>query len=135
MILFDLSSQPDSFMIPLGFVRKHFVPKQDAACRDMTTVELAAEFGHSADWWRSHAPKIAGSYKASPQSPWYIPRQHAILFLDEYKAQKSRRGRPPAVPQRTLVGSGFAAVGRSKTDAAESLRSQRRKNRESGYRG
>lgn len=111
---------PDDALVPMRFVRQHFIPK-DATARDMTTQELAVELGHSADWWRTKAPQIDGAYRDSAKSPWYIPRQQAIAFLDAYKASKTaRRGRPKAVPPRSLVGGRFKAVGRQPAYAYKS---------------
>lgn len=86
---------PDDALVPMLWVRQHYILRQDATERDMTTVELAAEFGHSSNWWQDAARggKLSGCYQASPKSPWYIPRKAAMLFLSQYKKGRLRRGR------------------------------------------
>lgn len=63
--------------------------------RDMTARELAAEFGHSKDWWqdRARAGEIPGSYQAGERGRWYIPRESATVFLRETRERGSRKRR------------------------------------------
>lgn len=86
---------PDDTMVSMRFVKQHFILRSDAAQRDMTTAECSAEFGHSPNWWQdqARAGRIAGCYQASRKSPWYIPRQQAMLFLSVYKQSKLRKGK------------------------------------------
>ena len=84
---------PDSTMVEMGWVRKHFVPKANAEHRDMTTVELSEEFGHSPDWWRDRcrSGRVHGAYQGGGGRKWYAPRQQATLFLRDLK--EHRRGK------------------------------------------
>lgn len=88
---------PDDALVPMRWVREHFVPRVSGEKRDMTTVELAAHLGRSAGWWQGMARsgKIKGAYQVGAGSPWYIPLAEATVFLDEFKASQteSRRKR------------------------------------------
>lgn len=86
---------PDDALLPMHIIRQHYILRQDACNRDITTVEASAELGHSSNWWQDQARQglICGAYQASPKSPWYFPRQQAIIFLREYKEQRQRRKR------------------------------------------
>ncbi len=129
---------PDSALMPMAWVREHFVEKVNAANRDMTTVELAAEFGHSPEWWqdRARSGQIRGAYQAGKgRSKWYVPREGATVFLDAYKEARRRKQtkrepwkgagsasarprRSQAIPEGQMVGGGPSTVGRSEADAA-----------------
>lgn len=86
---------PDDALVPMKWVRAHFVPKANADARDMTTVECADEFGHSPDWWQDRARKgvIAGCYQSGERARWYIPRQQATVFLRELRTKRRKSGR------------------------------------------
>lgn len=106
----------------------------DSGQRDMTARELAAEFGHSRDWWqdRARAGLLPGAYQSGARGRWYIPRSSATVFLRERRergAKKTKRkpwkgaaqpgiGRPAAVQEGALVGSGSSAVGWRAADLA-----------------
>ena len=107
------SDLPDSVMVPMSWVREHFIPKTGDA-RDMTTVELSDEFGHSPDWWQDRARRgeIPGAYHSGPKAPWYIPREQATVFLRNLRESKRRRNyrKPWKGPQKTQEpGNGRAA--------------------------
>ena len=74
----------------------------DSAERAMTTVQCAAEWGHSPEWWqdRARAGQIHGSYQESAGSQWYIPRGQAKVFLREYVESKRRKRKRVTKPWR-----------------------------------
>ena len=97
---------PDSALVPLGWVREHFVPKANAANRDMTARECSIEFGHSRDWWQDRARKgeITGAYQGGVRARWYIPRESATVFLREQREASTRKRKhrtPWKGPRRT----------------------------------
>lgn len=97
----EIADLPDDALVPVRWVREHFVPRVSGEKRDMTTVELSAHLGRSAGWWQSMARqgKIQGAYQVGSGSPWYIPLGDATVFLDAYKEEQTqsrrRRARKP----------------------------------------
>ena len=105
-LVMDISSLPDTALVPLSWVRQHFVPKVDSSARDMTTVELSKHLGRSAGWWQDMARtgKIRGAYQVGVGSPWYIPLEDATVFLHAYResqteSRRKRARRPWKGPQ------------------------------------
>lgn len=94
-------SLPDEALVPMAWVRQHFVPRVSAEKRDMSTQELSAHLGRSATWWQSVARsgKIRGAYQVGTGSPWYIPLEQATVYLHGFKAEQTenrrRRARRP----------------------------------------
>lgn len=91
----DWKGLPDSALVPMSWVREHFIPKANGEHRDMTTAELAEEFGHSADWWQDRARdgRIHGAYQDGSRARWYVPREQAKVFLRELTESRRKRAR------------------------------------------
>lgn len=110
-----MNDLPDNALVPMSWVREHFVPKATGEKRDMTTVELAKEFGHSPDWWQDRARKgvIHGAYQGGGRGRWYIPREQATVFLRELRESRRRKRvsrKPWKGPQEAQSGPGRAAT-------------------------
>lgn len=97
----NIGELPGETMVPLSWVREHFVPKVSGESRDMSTVELSKHLGRSASWWQDMARKgkIDGAYQVGAGSPWYVPLPGASAFLERYRADQTegrrRRARRP----------------------------------------
>ena len=94
----NVSDLPDDALVPMKWVRVHFVPRVSGEKRDMTARECSIELGHSRDWWQDRARSglIVGAYQAGERGRWYIPREAATVYLDEIRkpgSKKRRQGR------------------------------------------
>lgn len=82
---------PDETLVPLSWVREHFVPRVQTEKRELTTVELSRALGHSASWWQDacRRGKIEGAYQVGAGRVWYAPLEEATLFLRVYREEQT----------------------------------------------
>lgn len=107
---------PDDAMVPMRWVRQHYVLKGEASDRLLTTGQAAAEIGFSPDTWRAWADdgRIPGAFRDESET-WRLPlvgcREHvAALRSGKAYNRRQRRGwdasTEAAAPERARKGLG-----------------------------